>query len=41
MKYYIATSLLRITAHNLVIDTLKRFGHAISYDLDFAGQSDF
>jgi nucleoside 2-deoxyribosyltransferase len=32
MKYYIATSLQRSTDHNLVRDTLKNFGHALSYD---------
>lgn len=37
MKYYIATSLSRITDHNLVRDTLKKFGHAISYDWTLHG----
>ncbi len=32
MKYYIATSLSRIAAHNVVRDTLKTWGHEISYD---------
>lgn len=32
MKYYIATSLLRMTAHNVVRDQLKILGHEISYD---------
>ncbi|MEI8364851.1 MAG: nucleoside 2-deoxyribosyltransferase [Parachlamydiaceae bacterium] len=32
MKYYIATSLSRATAHNIVRDTLKTCGHEISYD---------
>jgi nucleoside 2-deoxyribosyltransferase len=32
MKYYIATSLSRITDHNFVRDALKRCGHEISYD---------
>ena len=32
MKYYIATSLLRTTAHNIVRDALRILGHEISYD---------
>lgn len=32
MKYYIATSLSRTTAHNLVRDALKMLRHEISYD---------
>jgi hypothetical protein len=39
MKYYIATSLLRITDHNLVREALKGFGHGISletvYEADY------
>ena len=37
MKYYIATSLSRVTAHHLVRDALKRFGHAICYDWTLHG----
>lgn len=37
MKYYIATSLSRGIAHNLVRDALKRFGHAISCDWTLHG----
>jgi nucleoside 2-deoxyribosyltransferase len=32
MQYYIATSLLRASAHHTVRDALKTFGHEISYD---------
>lgn len=32
MKYYIATSIARAPFHNLVRDTLKKFGHEITYD---------
>lgn len=32
MKYYIATSLSRMPAHQVVRDTLKVYGHEISYD---------
>ncbi len=32
MKYYIATSLLRMAAHNLVREALKTLGHEIAYD---------
>jgi hypothetical protein len=32
MKYYIATSLSRTTAHHAVRDSLKVLGHEISYD---------
>jgi nucleoside 2-deoxyribosyltransferase len=32
MKYYIATSLSRMMAHNLTRDALKIFGYEISYD---------
>ena len=32
MKFYIATSLSRMAAHQTVRDNLKRFGHEISYD---------
>lgn len=37
MKYYIATSLSRMTAHNIVRDGLKNWGHEISYDWTFHG----
>lgn len=37
VKYYIATSLSRIADHNLTRDTLKRFGHVISYDWTLHG----
>jgi hypothetical protein len=37
MKYYIATSLSRVTAHNLVRDALMKFGHAICYDWTLHG----
>jgi hypothetical protein len=37
MKYYIATSLSRISSHNLVRDTLMKFGHEISYDWTLHG----
>jgi hypothetical protein len=32
MKYYIATSLKRIKAHNMVRDALNKLGHEITYD---------
>jgi nucleoside 2-deoxyribosyltransferase len=32
MKYYIATSLLRMAAHHVVREALKISGHEISYD---------
>ncbi len=37
MKYYIATSLLRMPAHNLVKDALGICGHEISYDWTLHG----
>jgi hypothetical protein len=37
MKYYIATSLARVTDHNLVRDALKRLGHTICYDWTLHG----
>ena len=37
MKYYIATSLSRITAHNVVRDSLKTWGHEICYDWTLHG----
>ncbi len=37
MKYYIATSLSRMMAHNLARDALKIFGHEISYDWSLHG----
>ena len=37
MNYYIATSLSRMIAHNLVRDALKMFGHEISYDWTLHG----
>lgn len=37
MKYYIATSLLRMKEHNIVRDSLKNFGHQISYDWTLHG----
>jgi Nucleoside 2-deoxyribosyltransferase len=37
MKYYIATSLSRITAHHVVRDTLRTWGHEISYDWTLHG----
>jgi nucleoside 2-deoxyribosyltransferase len=37
MKYYIATSLSRKTAHNLARDALKLFGHEIVYDWTLHG----
>lgn len=37
MKYYIATSLSRITAHRVVRDALKTCGHEISYDWTLHG----
>ena len=32
MKYYIATSLLRITSHQVARDALQTLGHEITYD---------
>lgn len=32
MKYYIATSLSRMTAHNAVRDALQMLGHDLTYD---------
>lgn len=37
MKFYIATSLSRVTAHHIVRDTLKKCGHEISYDWTLNG----
>ena len=37
MKYYIATSLSKITAHHVVRDTLRTWGHEISYDWTLHG----
>ena len=37
MNYYIATSLSRMTAHNVVRDALKKCGHEISYDWTLHG----
>lgn len=37
MKFYIATSLSRMSAHQTVRDSLKRFGHEISYDWTLHG----
>lgn len=37
MKYYIATSLSRVMAHNLARDALKKFGHEITYDWTWHG----
>jgi hypothetical protein len=37
MKYYIATSLSRVSAHHVVRDTLRRWGHEISYDWTLHG----
>ncbi len=37
MNYYIATSLSRMIAHNLVRDALKMLGHEISYDWTLHG----
>lgn len=37
MKYYIATSLSRMMAHNVVRDALKILGHEISYDWTLHG----
>lgn len=41
MKFYIATSFSRVTAHHTVRDSLKQMGHEISYDwtLDESGKS--
>ena len=37
MKFYIATSLSRMAAHNAVRDALKMLGHEISYDWTLHG----
>jgi nucleoside 2-deoxyribosyltransferase len=37
MKFYIATSLSRMTAHHTVRDSLKQMGHEISYDWTLHG----
>lgn len=37
MKYYIATSLSRVTEHNLIRDSLKTFQHEIAYDWTLHG----
>lgn len=37
MKFYIATSLSRITDHHIVRDKLKKWGHEISYDWTLHG----
>ena len=37
MKYYIATSLSRMTAHNIVRDSLETQGYDISYDWTLHG----
>lgn len=37
MQFYIATSLSRATAHQMVRDGLKICGHAISYDWTLHG----
>lgn len=37
MKYYIATSLSRMTAHHVVRDALRMWGHEISYDWTLHG----
>lgn len=37
MKYYIATSLSRSAEHNLVRETLNKYGHIISYDWTLHG----
>lgn len=37
MKFYIATSLSRAPAHNIVRDILKKCGHEISYDWTLHG----
>jgi nucleoside 2-deoxyribosyltransferase len=37
MKFYIATSLSRVTAHHTVRDTLEKYGHEISYDWTLHG----
>lgn len=37
MKFYIATSLSRAPAHNMVRDILKNCGHEISYDWTLHG----
>jgi hypothetical protein len=37
MKFYIATSLSRATAHHIVRDTLRNCGHEITYDWTLHG----
>lgn len=37
MKFYIAISLSRVTAHHTIRDTLKKWGHEISYDWTLHG----
>ncbi|MES2122900.1 MAG: nucleoside 2-deoxyribosyltransferase [Chlamydiota bacterium] len=37
MKFYIATSLSRMTAHHMVRDALKTYGHEITYDWTLHG----
>lgn len=37
MKYYIATSLARMTSHHIVRDALKLLGHDLSYDWTLHG----
>ncbi len=37
MKFYIATSLSRVTAHHTVRDILKKWSHEISYDWTLHG----
>lgn len=37
MKYYIATSLMRMEAHNNVRNDLKKLGHDITYDWTLHG----
>lgn len=37
MNYYIATSLSKMKDHNLVRDSLKKFGHELSYDWTLHG----
>jgi nucleoside 2-deoxyribosyltransferase len=37
MKFYIATSLSRMSAHHMVRDALKQWGHEMSYDWTLHG----
>lgn len=37
MKFYIATSLSRMTAHQMVRDSLNKLGHELSYDWTLHG----